>query len=162
LTSGGINIYSKGLEVTEQLKMPRGKMSAQGLKRAAIILSIVALVLAWVGAEGSAWFCRPYGTVNYRGEPAPNGLKVVAFIQNTPLDTCETQNGAYRLMIPKDDPETAEKEGWADGDIITVQVDGYTALPSFKAFEGEKQINLYLPTLDVKLTTWGKIKALFR
>jgi hypothetical protein len=144
------------------MKMRQEKLSAQGIKRVLGILFVAALILAWVVAEGSAWYCRPYGTVDYRGEPAPDGLKVVAYIQYTPLDTCETQNSAYRLMIPKDDPETAKKEGWADGDIITVQVDGYTALPSFKAFEGEKQINLYLPTLDVKLTTWGKIKALFR
>jgi hypothetical protein len=142
--------------------MPRGKMSAQGLKRTASIIFIIALVLAWVVAEGSAWFCRPYGSVNYRGEPAPDGLKVAAFINGTEFASCETKDGEYRLAIPRDDPQTARKEGWTDEDIINVQVGGYAAVPSFKAFAGEERINLYMPTLDVKLTTWGKIKALFR
>ncbi len=126
------------------------------------LLFIAVLICGWVGAEELAWYCRPYGTVNYRGEPARDGLEVVALIQDAPFDTCETKGGEYSLMIPKDDPETKEKEGWAEGDMITVQVDGYTAVPSFTAFSGQERINLYLPTLDVELTTWGKIKALFR
>jgi hypothetical protein len=125
-------------------------------------LFIVTLILVWVVAEGSAWYCRPYGEVGYRGEPAPDGLKVAAFINGTEFASCETKDGEYRLAIPKDDPQTARKEGWADEDMINVQVGGYTAVPSFKAFPGEEQINLKIPTLDVKLTTWGKIKALFR
>lgn len=142
--------------------MPREKMSTQGIKRVLGLLFVAALILAWVGAEGSAWFCRPYGTVNYRGEPAPDGLKVVAFINGTEFASCETKDGEYRLAIPRDDPQTAKKEGWADEDMINVQVGGYAALPNFKAFAGEERINLYMPTLDVKLTTWGKIKSLFR
>ena len=137
-------------------------MSTQVNKRVAGVLFIVFFILAWVMAEGSAWYCRPYGTVNYRGEPAPDGLRVAAFINGTEFASCETKDGEYRLTIPRDDPQTAKKEGWADEDVINIQVGGYAAVPSFKAFAGEERINLYMPTLDVKLTTWGKIKALFR
>jgi hypothetical protein len=35
-------------------------------------------------------------------------------------------------------------------------------MPEFQAFSGSKKIDLYLSSLDVKLTTWGKIKALFK
>jgi hypothetical protein len=78
------------------------------------------------------------------------------------LASCETENGEYGLAIPRDDSATPEKEGWAEGDVVNITVGGFSAVPSFKAFEGKERINLYLPTLDVKLTTWGKIKALFR
>jgi hypothetical protein len=132
------------------------------IRRSLGLFLTAGLLCSVVVAGGLAWHCQPHGAINYRGEPAPDGMEVVAFIQNTPFATCQTIGGNYWLWVPKDDPETAKKEGWADGDIITVSVDGYTAVPSFKAFEGEQQINLYLPTLDVKLTTWGKIKALFR
>ncbi len=66
------------------------------------------------------------------------------------------------MAIPKDDPATAKKEGWAEGDIITIKVGGYTALPSFKAFAGSQRRDLRVPTLGVELSTWGKIKALFK
>ena len=70
--------------------------------------------------------------------------------------------GRTVVLIPKDDPSTSKKEGWADGDTITIKVDGFTTVPSFAAFSGTKKIDLFLPSLDVKLTTWGKIKALFK
>ena len=126
------------------------------------LLLLILVLCVWVAAEELAWYCRPYGTVNYRGELAPDGLKVVAFINGTELASCETENGEYSLAIPRDDSATPEKEGWAEGDVVNITVGGFSAVPSFKAFEGKERINLYLPTLDVKLTTWGKIKALFR
>jgi hypothetical protein len=116
--------------------------------------------LSW--AQESAWYCRPYGTVEYRGEPAPDGLKVVALIGDEEFDHGVTKGGEYVLLIPKDDPATTKKEGWAEEDVITIKVNGSSANPRFKAFAGTQKINLYVSTLDVKLTTWGKIKALFR
>ncbi|MCK4386373.1 MAG: hypothetical protein KAW52_08935 [candidate division Zixibacteria bacterium] len=113
-------------------------------------------------AQESAWFCRPYGTIEYRGDLAPDGLKVVAFIGGEEFASCLTKDGEYSLLIPKDDPVTSKKEGWSEEDIITTKVNGFSANPRFKAFAGTRQINLYVSTLDVKLTTWGKIKALFR
>jgi hypothetical protein len=116
--------------------------------------------LSW--SQESAWFCRPYGTIKYRGDSAPDGLKVVAFIQEVGFDTCLTKGGEYSLLIPKDDPTTFKKEGWAEEDIITITVNGSLANPRFKAFPGAQKIPLYVSTLDVPPTTWGKIKALFR
>ena len=113
-------------------------------------------------AQESAWFCHPYGTVEYRGDLAPDGHKVVAFIGGQEFASCLTENGEYSLLIPKDDPVTPEKEGWAEGDIVAVKVNGFSANPRFKAFSGAQQINLYVSTLEVPPTTWGKIKALFR
>lgn len=113
-------------------------------------------------AQESAWFCRPYGTIEYRGDLVPDGFKVVAFIGGQEFASCLTENGEYSLLVPKDDPVTPKKEGWTEDDMITIEVNGFTATPKFKAFEGRQQRNLYVSTLDVKLTTWGKIKALFR
>jgi hypothetical protein len=113
-------------------------------------------------AQESAWFCHPYGTIEYWGDVAPDGLKVVALIEGQEFVSCLTKDGEYSLLIPKDDPTTAKKEGWSEGDIISIEVNGFSANPRFRAFAGAQQINLYVSTLDVKLTTWGKIKALFR
>ncbi len=131
------------------------------------IVSLVGLFLvlglyALPGAQESAWFCRPYGMVEYRGDLAPDGHQVAAFIGGEEFASCLTHDGEYSLLIPKDDPVTSKKEGWADGDIIAIKVNGFSANPKFKAFAGAQQINLYVSTLDVPPTTWGKIKALFR
>jgi hypothetical protein len=121
-------------------------------------LSLYALSLS----QESAWFCRPYGTVKYRGDSAPDGLKVAALIQGQEYASCLTKSGEYSLLISKDDPATLKKEGWSEEDIITIKVNGFLANPRFKAFSGAQQINLDVTTLDVPPTTWGKIKALFR
>jgi hypothetical protein len=113
-------------------------------------------------AQESAWFCRPYGTVEYRGDLASDGIEVKAFIEEQEFASCLTMGGQYSLFIPKDDPATSKREGWSEGDIISIKVNGFLANPRFKAFAGAQKINLYVSTLDVKLTTWGKIKALFR
>ena len=134
---------------------PKNKLILVGL------ICIVAFCALSVAQE-SAWFCHPYGTIEYRGDLALDGFKVVALIEGQEFASCLTKGGEYSLLIPKDDPVTPKKEGWSEGDIITIKVNGFSANPRFKAFAGAQQINLYVSTLDVKLTTWGKIKALFR
>ena len=143
--------------------MVRGKLLDRKFRRISGFFFFVFLLWGLTVAQEFAWYCRPYGTINYRGDLASDGLKVAAFIGGEEFTSGKTNNnGEYSLAIPKDDPATAKKEGWAEGDIITIKVGGFTAVPSFKAFGGSERINLYLPTLDVKLTTWGKIKALFK
>jgi len=143
--------------------MLRGKLLDQKIRRISVFLFFVFLLWGWTAAQEFAWYCRPYGTINYRGDLAPDGLKVTAFIGGEKFASSETKkDGEYSLAIPEDDPATAKKEGWAEGDIITIKVGGFSAVPSFKAFSGSKKVNLYVPSLDVKLTTWGKIKALFK
>jgi len=127
-----------------------------------VFLALALLLGISIGAQEFAWYCRPYGSINYRGDTPPDGLKVVAIIEEKEFASAKTQDGEYNLAIPKDDPATSKKEGWAEGDVITIKVGGFNAVPSFKAFPGSKRVDLYVPALDVKLTTWGKIKALFK
>ena len=138
-------------------------MSKKNLRSILTFLFFVFLLWGWTAAQEFDWYCKPYGTINYRGDLAPDGLKVTAFIQGREFVSSKTnKDGEYSLAIPKDDPATSKKEGWAEGDIITIKVGGFSALPSFKAFSGSQRVDLRVPTLDVKLTTWGKIKALFK
>ena len=142
--------------------MLRGKLLDQKFRRISVFLFFVFHLWGLAAAQEFAWYCRPYGTINYRGDLAPDGLKVTALIGGEEFASSETKNGEYSLAIPKDDPATAKKEGWAEEDIITIKVGGFSAVPSFKAFSGTKEQDLRVPTLDVKPTTWGKIKALFK
>ncbi len=139
------------------------RLSEKKFKSTSIGLTLVLLFCGWVAAQEFAWYCRPSGSINYRGAPAQEGLLVSALIGGVEYGNClTTSDGTYELTIPQDDLYTSKKEGWAEGDTITVKVGGFNAIPSFPAFSGSKTINLYLPSLDVKLTTWGKIKALFK
>lgn len=140
----------------------RGKLPKQECSRIPVLLFFVFLLVGWAGAQEFAWYCRPFGTIDYRGDLVSKGLKLEAFIGGEKFASGETGDGEYSLAIPKDDPATPEKEGWADGDMITIKVDGFTAVPSFKAFSGSQEVGLRVPTLDVSTTTWGKIKALFK
>ena len=138
-----------------RLHDPKNKLILAGF---ICILGFYALSVA----QESAWYCHPYGPVKYGGDLASDGLRVVAFIEGQKLASCLTKGGEYSLLIPKDDPVTPEKEGWAEKDIITIKVNGFSATPRFEAFEGARWIRLSVSTLDVPPTTWGKIKALFR
>jgi hypothetical protein len=138
------------------------KLSDQKLKLSLTCAFVVFVLCGLVVAQEFAWYCRPYGSVNYRGAPAPDGLSVVALIGGEEFASGQTKDGQYELAIPQDDPVTPKKEGWAEGDIITIKVGGVSAVPSFKVFSGSKRVDIYVSSMDVKLTTWGKIKALFR
>jgi len=107
--------------------------------------------------------CEPYGSVTYKGFTAPDGYKVVALIDNQKLDSCLVESGKYRLSIPQDNPQTQDKkEGWVGGDIINFKVNGQVAVPSIAAVSTLEEVNITVPSLGTELTTWGKIKALFR
>jgi len=150
------------MDFNKPRKMLRGRLSYQKFWSISVFFLFVFLICGLTAAQEFAWYCRPYGTINYRGDSAPDRLKVTAFIGGIEFDSGQTKNGEYSLAIPKDDPATSKKEGWTEGDVITIKVGGFSALPSFKAFSGSKRVDLRVPTLDVKLTTWGKIKALFK
>ncbi len=141
-----------------------GGSRLQDAKKKLILTALICILglYAFPVVQGSAWFCRAYGTIEYLGDLAPDGLKVVAFVEEQEFAWCLTKDSEYSLLIPKDDPVTPKKEGWSEEDIITIKVNGFLANPRFKAFAGAQEINLHVSTLDVKLTTWGKIKALFR
>ena len=106
--------------------------------------------------------CEPYGSISQKGQPVENNLPVVAYINNQPMARCLTNGGQYSLVIPLDNPDTPEKDGWSAGDIITIRVNGSETYPSLTASPGRIRHDLQVSTLDVQLDTWGKIKALFQ
>lgn len=106
--------------------------------------------------------CEPYGSISIQGEPAADNIPVVAYISGQEFDRSTTLGGQYSLDIPKDNPETGEKEGWAEGDIIVIKVNGTEAAPTLTAQQGRVRHDLVINALSVKLDTWGKIKALFK
>lgn len=106
--------------------------------------------------------CCLYGSVTYRGDKAPDDYTVEAWIGDQKLAEAKTRKGEYFICIPQDDLSTPKKDGWANGDLITLKVNGNQAVPTLQAFSGTKNENVSVPALNVKLTTWGKIKALFK
>jgi hypothetical protein len=107
--------------------------------------------------------CQPSGSVKYKGQPVPDGREVIALIQGNEYTKTEVEDGRYTLSIPADDPSTTEKEGWEKGEYITLRVQGYSGATLFEAKSGNLPVDINLTTMGVlNLTTWGKIKALFK
>ena len=130
-----------------------------------ILIQISILILFSAAASygqllGTA--CEPYGSVSIKNEPAADNVPVVAFINNSEIARCLTQDGQYSLFIAKDNPDTPEKDGWVEGENIVIKINGIEANPSFEAQSGRIRIDLSVNTSGIKLDTWGKIKALFK
>jgi len=125
-----------------------------------LLFVLISAVLSYGQLLGTA--CEPYGSISIKDEPAVDNLPVIAYINGQEMARCMTSGGQYSLYIIQDDPETPEKEGWSDGDIIVIHVNGVEANPSFPAQMGRVRKDLNVSTLDVRLDTWGKIKALFK
>jgi hypothetical protein len=106
--------------------------------------------------------CCLYGSVTYRGDKAPDGYTVEAWAGDQKLAETKTGKGDYLICIPQDNLNTPQKDGWANGDLITLKVNGNQALPTVEASLVTKKQDISVPSLNVKLTTWGKIKALFK
>jgi len=134
---------------------------ANSLRLVALLIIPLLSGPAWGQTElGTA--CEPYGSVIIEGQPAPNNLLVVAFVGDIELARTHTQGGQYSLYIPKDDPSTPQREGYRDGEIITVRVNGNPAVPAFEAFAGRQRRDIEVTSLAVHTETWGRIKALFK
>ena len=106
--------------------------------------------------------CKPYGSVSIKGEPAADNVPVVAFIDGQEITRCLTRGGQYSLVIPMDDSDTPQKDGWAEDDNIVIHVNGIAANPSFVAQSGRIRVDLTVSAMGIRLDTWGKIKALFK
>ncbi len=106
--------------------------------------------------------CEPYGSVMIRGEPASDGMLVIAYVGDIELARGNTEGGQYALVIALDDPDTPQRDGYQEGDIITIRVNGNPAEPAFEAFAGRHRRDIEVTTLDIQFDTWGRIKALFR
>jgi hypothetical protein len=107
--------------------------------------------------------CQIYGIVNYKGHPVPDDCVVKASILGYEYASTKVKEGKYSLSIPADDPSTPNKEGWVDGEYITLQVINYSGVTLFNAPPDNPRVDINLNTMGVlNLTTWGKIKALFK
>ena len=151
--------------------MPVIPKSILGSMKRFILGVIVAgiIVFAFPERESFGWpatgDCRPYGELSYFGSPAPMGTRLQAKIQGFVVaENIVSSPGQYALVIPPDNPSTTVIDGWRTDDHVTIWADGHEARPDFVAFDGPGKINLVVSsiTLDVKKSTWGKIKALFR
>lgn len=120
----------------------------------------------WAGAVwASPDDCKVSGTLMIDGQEAPGGTRVEAYIDDELIVSERTEeDGRYELTIPRYNPANPSVKGYQDeSDVITIMVDQREADPKFYARPGLQKINLEVnTTLNVRLTTWGKIKALFK
>ena len=126
------------------------------------LLSLTLIVSSAMAQVDFGTACEPYGSVSIEGQPAANNLLVIAYVGEIELARTHTNNGQYSLYIPKDDPETPQRDGFMMGEVITIRVNGNPSSPSFEAFSGRQRRDIEVTTLDIRLETWGRIKALFR
>jgi len=106
--------------------------------------------------------CEPYGSVTYNGQPASDNMVVVAYVGDFELGRCFTVDGQYSLVIPLDNADTPNRDGYRSGDIITMRINGDIATPAFEAFAGHQRRDITVVQSDIHTQTWGQIKALFR
>jgi len=127
-------------------------------------LSGLCLTAALLGAPYGE-DCEIYGSLRIDGASAAVGVELVAVIGTDEVArTSVSQSGAYSLTVHQFDPLNPDVKGYeSEDDIITIYVDGRKAEPTVKARPGRSKIDLVVKTtLEVKQTTWGKIKALFK
>ncbi len=105
------------------------------------------------------------GTIQFQGRPAAKNLDLTAYIDDSRVATGKTaEDGKFELQIPEYDPANPDVNGFHSfDDVIQVKLEGKAAKPTFNPSPDKLKINLKVETtLDVKLSTWGKIKALFK
>lgn len=132
-----------------------------------IMLLLAAMVFA-VQTANAYFFSSIFmvtGTITLQGQPVDRDQTVAAFIGEDKVAESKTRdNGTFELQIPEYDPAKPEIKGYHTAeDIIQVKLDGKKAKPTFNPNGDNLKIDLKVETtLDVKLSTWGKIKALFK
>ena len=144
------------------------RLSRMFLNRALAVVVGLAILVAATTAVHAFFFanvCLVTGTIQYHGRTADKGLPIAAYIGEDKVSESQTRdNGAFELRIPEYDPAKPDIKGYrSPNDIILVKLDGKTARPTFTPNNEFLKIDLRVEsTLDVKLSTWGKIKALFK
>ena len=143
--------------------MTRSALGRLALLTFVLSLLTVAGLTSLQGRELSA-NCELYGAVQVRNQQAPVGTHIEAYISGILMaDTTVRVRGHYEIAIPSDDPVTLDHDGWLENDVITLVVDGESAQPNVTAFDGRQQVDIAVQFIsDVRKSTWGKIKALFR
>ena len=131
----------------------------------AVVLFVILVATTATRAFFFANVCLVTGTIQYHGHSAEKGLPIAAFIGEDKVSESQTRdNGVFELRIPEYDSSRPDIRGYrSPNDVIRVKLDGKTASPTFTPSNENLKIDLRVEsTLDVKLSTWGKIKALFK
>jgi hypothetical protein len=141
------------------------KMFMKCARIAVVMLFVVFVATTAARALFFANVCLVTGTIQYHGHSAEKGLPIAAFIGDDKVSESQTRdNGAFELRIPEYDSSKPDIKGYrSPNDVIQVKLDGKTARPTFTPSNDNLKIDLRVEsTLDVRLSTWGKIKALFK
>jgi len=121
-------------------------------KSAVIFMSIVVAACGFA-VEASAALppqlpANHWGLVDYEGSPVPDGYSVRVknagdedFTQDNPT----TINGCYDVIALTDDPETPEREGYIEGEMYTVYINGKRAVPDVSHIIGSNRTDLTAP-----------------
>ena len=113
----------------------------------------------------SADDCEVSGKLLISGQDGPPNTLLEAYIDGQKIvSTRTTQFGQYEITIPKYDASQPQARGYhSTSDVVTIKANGTAAEPDFNPSPSGLKIDLEVKTsLNVKLTTWGKIKALFK
>jgi len=130
-----------------------------------IVLLGMILVIPQILSGDSSMDCQLSGNLRINGQDAYLGSLIEVYIDGELIISAKTvHRGEYSITIPKYDPSNPGIKGYhSESDIVQIKVDNNNAEPSFNPAPGPltKDIEVKI-TLNVKLTTWGKIKALFK
>ncbi|MFH2055402.1 MAG: hypothetical protein ABIJ61_05545 [bacterium] len=98
--------------------------------------------------------CQVSGTIYFYGRLADKGTTVEAYVGEQKVAESRVQDeGKFALTLEESNPE----------DVVQVKLSGKDAKPTFSPDKDQIKITLSVEqSLDVKLSTWGKIKALFK
>jgi hypothetical protein len=144
--------------------------SEESILKGNVFFSTIAFALIAIAVVGYSFTpimddCEAHGDIRVDGNPAPVGTELVAVIgADEVARTHVSLSGSYTLVIHAYNPENPDVKGYrSEDDVVTVYADGRKAEPSFNAKEGRTEVDLVVKTsLEVRQTTWGKIKALFK
>jgi hypothetical protein len=124
------------------------------------LVLVLALSLAAAGAVGAIPQAPHifWGEVTINGSPAPDGTTVSAHIGSLSWSTT-TSGGSYgyapTFTVAADDPETPEKEGGIEGDVIVFKVNGMLAANCFFKVDGETGLDLAVQTCTLTMAVSG-------
>jgi len=98
--------------------------------------------------------CQVTGTIYLYGRLADQGMTVQAYVGDLKVAESKVQQeGKFAFTLADSNP----------ADTVHVKLAGKDAKPTFTPDKDQIKITLSVEqSLDVKLSTWGKIKALFK
>jgi hypothetical protein len=142
-------------------------MSILSVKKypALVVLLGLILVIPQILSGDSSLDCIVSGSLKINGQDSYPGSHIEAYIDGDLIcSATTTHQGQYNITIPKYDSSQPGIKGYQfESDVIQLKVDKNDAEPSFNPSPGPMKKDIEVKTtLNVKLTTWGKIKALFK